>query len=96
MTTPPGTIPAGPVPATPLPTPRVIPQPGTPLHELLGQREAARARLADAEARVKAIDAAIKNMLTAANPGVPVIDIGGDANITPLRLAWRTPRRLDT
>ena len=27
---------------------------------------------------------------------IPVIDIGGDANIAPLRLAWRTPRRLDT
>jgi hypothetical protein len=96
MTTQPGVAPAGSPPATPPPPPRVTPQPGSPLHELLGQREAAKAQAADAKARVDAIDKAIKNMLTQANPGVAVIDIAGDSALPPLRLAWRTPRRLDT
>jgi hypothetical protein len=96
MSTPPGVAPAGSPPATPPPPPRVTPVPGQPLHELLGQREAAKAQLAEAKARVDTIDKAIKNMLTQANPGVAVIDIAGDSSVAPLRLAWRTPRRLDT
>jgi hypothetical protein len=88
MTTQPGVVPTGPVPASPPPPVRVTPEPGTPLHELLGQREAA-------NDRVDAINKAIANILTHQHPGVGVIDIAA-ARMTPLRLAWRTPRRLDT
>lgn len=92
----PGIAPAGPPPADPPPPPRITPRPGTALHELLGRREAAKADEAEAKSRVKAIDSAIKNLLTQANPGIAVIDVTGDATIAPLRLAWRTPRRFDT
>jgi hypothetical protein len=96
MTTPNGVIPAAHTGVTPAAPPRIVPQPHTPLHELLGQREAAKAAVAEAEARLEAISSAIKNLVTQANPGIAVFDIAGDANIAPLRLAWRTPQGLDT
>jgi hypothetical protein len=75
----------------PKPAPlRITAQPGSLLASLLDQRDAARAALDDAEARMEALTAEIKNAVTAA-AGARDTDIFS-AGRPPLRLAWRVRR----
>ena len=83
-------------PSQPPPPLLVTPEPGSPLDDLLSQREAAIARVEEAEAYLEAVKDRIKVILTGAYPGVPVIDIAPGTHRPALRLAWRTPRGLDT
>lgn len=76
--------------------PLVAPQAGSELDDLLTQLVAAEAQKAEAEARVTAIKDRIKVTLTALYPRIPVIDIAPGQYRPALRLAWRTPRGLDT
>lgn len=97
MTQPQYAQPGQPAPPAGKPQPPVVtPAPGDPLDELLNQQVAAEARVADAEAALESIKDRIKIMLTAAYPGIGVIDIAGSQYRPAQRLAWRTPRGLDT
>lgn len=89
------------VPGQPAPPPKpepplVTPAPGDPLDELLGQMAAAQAQADEAKARLDAIRDRIKVMLTAAYPRIGTIDIAPGQYRPGYRLAWRTPRGLDT
>lgn len=88
-------------PAAPPPAPRVDPVPGSPLDQLMNQRQAAKEALAEAEKRFDALDAQVKAQTTLAfmNPAtgeVPArIIIGGSPVRDDMVLAWKPERRFD-
>lgn len=86
----------------PPPAPRLSPAADSPdprlrtLHDLLGRLEIAKAEEAEAKARAKTLNNAIKNLVTSLFPGAPAIDLSGSPTTQAMRMVWITPRRLDT
>jgi hypothetical protein len=77
-----------PAPAPSPAIPRVTPAPGSRLEQLMGMREAADAALAEAKAKVKAIEAGIMAEAAAAFPGAPAVDIAGSPHWAAQRMRW--------
>lgn len=79
---------ANPGDTTAVTNPQLTPEPGSRLEQLLDMRDAAKAALEEAKARLAAIDAGIMTDAAARHPGAPVIDITGTATRPPLRMRW--------
>ena len=69
-------------------SPQLTPAPGSRLEQMLAMHEAAKAAVADAKARLAALEAGIMSEAAAVYPGYPAIDIAGTATRPPLRMRW--------
>jgi hypothetical protein len=68
---------------------RIDPAPGTPLDDLMNQRDAAKARLDAAQKDYDSVDADIKNLTTMAVPeGTERIVIGASPSRPQMTLTW--------
>jgi|ERR1041385_3854882 len=68
---------------------RITVAPGSPLDQLLDRKDAAKARLDEAQADFDAIDAEIKSQVTMAVPeGTEKIVLSGGASRPPQALTW--------
>ena len=68
---------------------RIDPAPGSPLDQLMNRKDAAKARLDEAQADFDAVDAEIKAQVTMAVPeGTEKIVISGGTSRPPQALTW--------